>query len=113
MTDLKASSSGYSDSVFETSNAVASTRKEVEMSASDDLETMPVSGRVLSYCPACGSDRLVPVVERGEEENVHFLCDRCARCWTVALGAVWRTAPPGCFGCGARERCVAAYEADG
>jgi hypothetical protein len=71
----------------------------------------PVSARPLEVCPACGSDRLEPTAEMGNDE-VHYLCHNCWRCWHVALGAYWRVAPTACLGCAYREQCVAAYAAE-
>jgi hypothetical protein len=70
-----------------------------------------VFDRQLAVCPACGSDQLEPVVERGSPD-VHWLCDACSRCWHVELGYVHRITPPVCFGCSERERCEAVYWAD-
>ena len=70
----------------------------------------PIS-RPLLHCPTCGSLQLAPVVESLVEE-VHFLCHECARCWTVALGAVQRVAPPSCLGCPERGRCEQVFAAD-
>jgi hypothetical protein len=67
--------------------------------------------RQLDVCPACGSDRLDPVVEN-ESQNVHFFCGACGRCWHVELGYVHRVIPPTCPGCPERERCEAVYATD-
>ena len=67
--------------------------------------------RPLGRCPSCGSDHLEPVVEARMQE-VHFLCQACARCWDVALGSVRRVPPPTCFGCPARGRCDFAWILD-
>lgn len=67
--------------------------------------------RPLASCPACGSDRLDPVVELRTEE-VHFFCLDCSRCWHVELGYVHRVAPEACLGCKNRERCEQTYAAD-
>jgi hypothetical protein len=41
----------------------------------------------IEACPACGSTALDPVVDDGA---LHFLCEKCSRCWHVELGAVRR-----------------------
>ena len=65
----------------------------------------------LPFCPACGSERLDPVVEHSAR-SVHFLCCDCNRCWNVALGYVQRVAPMTCAGCPERSRCEPTYEAE-
>lgn len=65
----------------------------------------------LARCPTCKSARLEPVVEHFEQE-VHFLCRDCDRCWNVEMGYVQRVAPSACLGCSARARCERAYAAD-
>ena len=65
----------------------------------------------LLRCPACGSERLDPVVEESVQA-VHFLCHDCDRCWKVELGYVRRVAPTTCLGCPERSRCERAYEKD-
>ena len=73
-------------------------------------EASPIS-RPLTHCPRCGSTRLQPVVESVVQE-VHFLCQACARCWDVSLGSVQRVPPATCFGCPERGRCEYAYVLD-
>ena len=75
-----------------------------------EVDDHPIS-RPLAHCPACGSNRLDPVVEN-ERQTVHLLCRDCSRCWHVELGYVHRVTPAACLGCPERARCVAAYEAD-
>jgi hypothetical protein len=70
------------------------------------------SGPLLLHCPACGSDRVEPVVEGGPEPQVHHFCAQCGRCWHVALGAYWRVSPDACAGCSHREQCRDVYAAD-
>ena len=65
----------------------------------------------LVVCPACGSDRLDPVVE-DVVQDVHFLCRDCDRCWNVSLGYVRRVAPATCLGCPERSRCEHVYAAE-
>jgi hypothetical protein len=83
-------------------------RETLEATHPDDAH--PIA-RPLARCPACGSARLDPVVER-EERRVHFLCRDCSRCWHVELGYVQRVTPEACAGCPERERCATAYSAD-
>jgi len=71
----------------------------------------PLIRRPLGHCPACGSARLVPVVEADVEE-VHFFCDECGRCWHVELGYVHRVRPDTCHGCARRERCTRVFAGD-
>jgi transposase-like protein len=68
-------------------------------------------GRPMTRCPACGSERLEPVVEVDTGE-VRFLCDECARCWYVEFGYVQRMASTLCHGCPNRDRCEPVYFAD-
>lgn len=65
--------------------------------------------RPLQQCPSCGSARLIPVLDNGA---MHFLCDDCARCWHVELGAVSRVDPNTCARCEHYQRCIQAYAAD-
>ena len=80
-----------------------------ENGASDNLEH-PIT-HPLARCPACGSQRLDPVVER-ERQTVHLLCRDCSRCWHVELGFVHRIDPKTCVGCPEHARCEAAYTSD-
>jgi transposase-like protein len=75
-----------------------------------EIDDRPIT-RPLARCPACGSNRLDPVVEN-ERQTVHFLCHDCSRCWHVELGFVQRMTPATCLGCPERARCVAAFQAD-
>jgi len=82
----------------------------MDTSAREPERDHPIN-RPLAHCPACGSDRLDPVVER-ERRTVHFLCRDCSRCWHVELGAVHRMTPGTCLGCPEQTRCTAAFDAD-
>ena len=68
--------------------------------------------RPLERCPECRSSSLKPVVESGFDPTVHFLCQDCARCWSIEHGAYSRVSPRTCAGCSQRERCEEAYAAD-
>jgi hypothetical protein len=47
--------------------------------------------RPLPYCPWCESMDLVPI---RRDDDVDFLCRRCAGSWHVELGAFWRVESP-------------------
>jgi hypothetical protein len=83
------------------------------MSPSDDTEVRGLHPLryPLQQCPACGSERLDPVVEN-ETVEVHFLCRDCTRCWHVELGRVHRMSPNACHGCPHLDTCVPVFDAD-
>ena len=73
-------------------------------------EASPIS-QPLTHCPRCGSTRLQPVVESVAQE-VHFLCQACARCWDVSLGSVQRAPAGDLLRLPGAGRCEYAYVLD-
>jgi hypothetical protein len=82
------------------------------MDKSEHSEHSSVVTQPLTVCPACGARTLEPVVEAGIDTEVHFFCTKCARCWHVASGVVWRMDPSTCDGCPERSRCTVAFNTD-
>ena len=54
---------------------------------------LPLQQPPLANCPQCHSTRLEPF---SEDEEMHFLCRNCGRCWHVELGRAHAIDPSHC-----------------
>ena len=64
------------------------------METGDATEAMPRS--VLTRCPGCGGDQLIPVATT---EGRNFFCRDCVGCWHVEHGQARLVDPQSCPGC--------------
>lgn len=64
---------------------------------------------LLRDCPACGSDKLLPVTD-GSARN--FVCTNCAACWRPGDDGLRRMRPDVCAGCSFERMCTAAHATD-
>ncbi len=60
------------------------------------VDRPPWSGPAVEACRACGGHRLLPV---SDGELTNFVCEKCAACWHVEAGWMYRVHPATCPGC--------------